>query len=252
MGAIGRDRAFALLDRTAGLQIPSDLAGISLATYTPHSSGNIQAAIGAACTQIKQAINRAGPKLTNKVSIFQPVDSPTLFRLGTQLISEAKYRVALVARTPILITGPRPYGEKVQYPWEIEQFGCLFSLVEGARLGNGPEFRCVGSLTGLREELSQSPACLRQSVISNLSSVHRSPVDSLPLVSLRWLDDRHPMTYLVADDKFLLWLKDGDDKFCLQLADLRIANALWKLTSTNSKELSIDGISTLLGLEPNG
>lgn len=248
MGAIGRDRAFVLLDRTADLHIPSDLAGISLAAYSPHSSGNTQAAIGAACTQIKQSIRRLGSKSKDVPSIFRSVDSPTLFGLGTELLASAANRVALVARTPILITGPRPYGETVQYPWETEQFVCLRKLVQTASSGNGLDFRCVGSLSGLQDELREETVSLQRSIASNLSVVIRAIAEQKARVSLRWSNDRYPMTYLVVDDKFMLWFKDADDKFCLVRKDLRIANALWQTATTNSRELSLDNLHTELQL----
>jgi predicted nucleotide-binding protein len=72
MGAIGRDRAFALIDRTAELRIPSDLSGITLATYSPHASGNIQAAVGAACTQIKQSIGGLAARQRKEALCFCP------------------------------------------------------------------------------------------------------------------------------------------------------------------------------------
>ena len=60
MGRLGRYRTFAVYDRTADIKIPSDLAGVSIATYQPHSSGNIDAALGAPCTQMKRIIKEFG------------------------------------------------------------------------------------------------------------------------------------------------------------------------------------------------
>jgi hypothetical protein len=47
-------------DRTAKLKLPSDLAGISPATFEPHSSGNLQGALGAAATRIEEQVARLG------------------------------------------------------------------------------------------------------------------------------------------------------------------------------------------------
>jgi predicted nucleotide-binding protein len=60
MGRLGRSRTFAVYDRTANLKLPSDLAGITAATYQPHSSGNLAAALGAACTKIELTIVQQG------------------------------------------------------------------------------------------------------------------------------------------------------------------------------------------------
>lgn len=60
IGGLGRDRTFMLYDRTNPPRLPSDLAGISAATYAPHSSGNLRSALGAACTEIQEAVERSG------------------------------------------------------------------------------------------------------------------------------------------------------------------------------------------------
>ena len=60
MGALGRQRTFLLFDRTAALKLPSDLAGVSAATFEPHASGNLRAALGAAATQIEERVAKLG------------------------------------------------------------------------------------------------------------------------------------------------------------------------------------------------
>jgi len=62
IGRLGRDRTFIVSDRTNPPRLPSDLAGITTATFQPHDSGNLQAALGAACTTIEQHIGRVGPR----------------------------------------------------------------------------------------------------------------------------------------------------------------------------------------------
>ncbi len=248
MGAIGRNRTFALIDKTTNLRIPSDLAGISFTTYLPHATGNLLAAVGASCTQIKQAIRQVGPKQNNSQKVFKPVDSPTLFNLGTELISNANHRVALVAKTPVLITGPRPYGESFQYPWEVNQVQCLKKLIQKDSPSNGIEFRCVGSLTGLKNDMLQKCNTFKDIVSANLSDIFTAMSDPFSRISLRWSNDLSPMTYLVADDNFLLWFKDADDKFCLKSQDSRIANALWQLTTSNTNALEMNNLKSELGI----
>src|SRR5262249_11840697 len=60
IGSLGRDRTFMLYDRTASLALPSDLAGVTAATFAPHASGNLEAALGAPCTKIQRTIERLG------------------------------------------------------------------------------------------------------------------------------------------------------------------------------------------------
>lgn len=60
MGALGRNRTFIVYDRTSDIKLPSDLAGVNAATFQPHSSGNLQSALGAAATKIEEQISRFG------------------------------------------------------------------------------------------------------------------------------------------------------------------------------------------------
>ena len=54
LGALGQERTFIVYDNNANLKIPTDLAGVSFATYRP--SPNLTSALGPACTKIKNAI----------------------------------------------------------------------------------------------------------------------------------------------------------------------------------------------------
>jgi CAP12/Pycsar effector protein, TIR domain len=60
IGSLGRDRTFMLYDRTSPPTLPSDLAGITAATFAPHASGNLEAAVGAPCMKIRSVIERLG------------------------------------------------------------------------------------------------------------------------------------------------------------------------------------------------
>jgi hypothetical protein len=60
MGSLGRDRTFLVYDRTLPIKLPSDLAGVTAATFAPHASGNLASALGAAATKIETAIGRLG------------------------------------------------------------------------------------------------------------------------------------------------------------------------------------------------
>jgi len=61
MGASGRHRTFIVHPRVSEMSLPSDLAGITAATYDPHrSDGDLQAAVGPVCTKIKRAIRDQG------------------------------------------------------------------------------------------------------------------------------------------------------------------------------------------------
>jgi hypothetical protein len=60
IGGLGRERMFLLSDRTQELELPQDLAGMTRATFVPHSSGNVAAALGEPCTRIKASVARPG------------------------------------------------------------------------------------------------------------------------------------------------------------------------------------------------
>ena len=60
-GKLGRERCYFVFEEGSTLKLPSDLLGVSAATYRIHESGNLQAALGATCTRIRQRIREMGP-----------------------------------------------------------------------------------------------------------------------------------------------------------------------------------------------
>ncbi len=60
IGSLSRDRTFMLYDRTNPPVLPTDLAGITAASFAPHASGNLEAALGAPCAKIRTVIERLG------------------------------------------------------------------------------------------------------------------------------------------------------------------------------------------------
>lgn len=58
-GILGRARTILVHPRDPGFRLPSDLAGVTTATYTMHSDGNLQAALGPVCTRIKRVMGAA-------------------------------------------------------------------------------------------------------------------------------------------------------------------------------------------------
>jgi hypothetical protein len=69
VGMLGRERTFAVYDRDSNIQIPSDLAGVTLAGYKMHRDKNIQASLGAASTRIKNTICSLGPRSTGVMEV---------------------------------------------------------------------------------------------------------------------------------------------------------------------------------------
>lgn len=59
-GALGRARTFMVFQRDKDLRIPTDLSGVTAATYSQRSDGNLEAALGPVCTRIKRAMGVEG------------------------------------------------------------------------------------------------------------------------------------------------------------------------------------------------
>lgn len=62
VGGLGRDRTFITYDRSKQIKIPSDLAGITCATFQEHSDGNLISSLGASTFLIQNEIDRLGVK----------------------------------------------------------------------------------------------------------------------------------------------------------------------------------------------
>jgi hypothetical protein len=67
IGGIGSNRTFMIVDRSAELKLPSDLAGITPATYVPPVNGTLRSAVGPACTQIEDRIRELGCRNASSV-----------------------------------------------------------------------------------------------------------------------------------------------------------------------------------------
>ncbi len=71
MGALGRSRTAIVYCRDDDLDVPTDLAGITPATFPRRQDGNLQAALGPACSKLKRMlanpVDRAGAQLLSFV-----------------------------------------------------------------------------------------------------------------------------------------------------------------------------------------
>jgi len=94
LGALGQDRVFMLRDRTKPIDLPSDLVGVISADYQPHDTGNAEAAVGAACTRIRQQIRQLGVRPS---SAYQQVSDAAA---GVDRVGEyVRETVRLLARS---------------------------------------------------------------------------------------------------------------------------------------------------------
>ena len=68
MGKLGRRRTIVIVDRSVDMRLPTDLAGLTFATYAPHHSGNYRSSVSAACIRIKDVIASLGPRTRTAVA----------------------------------------------------------------------------------------------------------------------------------------------------------------------------------------
>jgi hypothetical protein len=61
-GCMGKERVFMVYDRAKQPKLPSDVAGITHTSFEVHKNGNLQASLGAACTDIKKTALKMGPR----------------------------------------------------------------------------------------------------------------------------------------------------------------------------------------------
>ncbi|WP_050027391.1 nucleotide-binding protein [Verrucomicrobium sp. BvORR034] len=87
MGALGRTRTFIVYDRTKNIRLPSDLAGVSAATYQPPSAGTLQSALGACTTAIRSAIQAQGRRVA--ILAETPIRPEDQFRVIASLLDNA-------------------------------------------------------------------------------------------------------------------------------------------------------------------
>ncbi|MGN6424295.1 MAG: TIR domain-containing protein [Asticcacaulis sp.] len=61
MGRLGKERTILLEPRDAQLKLPSDMRGITNATYSLAKGGNLSTALGTACNQMRTLFHKMGP-----------------------------------------------------------------------------------------------------------------------------------------------------------------------------------------------
>jgi hypothetical protein len=96
MGTLGRLRTFIVYDRTADLKLPSDLAGVTPATYAPPTAGTLQSALGAPSTQILSAIQARGKRADR--SPLPEIDPHTQFRVIAGLLEPAAWQFFILMK----------------------------------------------------------------------------------------------------------------------------------------------------------
>jgi hypothetical protein len=74
MGRLGRERTFILSQTHANLKIPTDLSGVTMATYEwPRADRSYQAAVGSACDSIREVIRALGVSETKTAGVIRGI-----------------------------------------------------------------------------------------------------------------------------------------------------------------------------------
>lgn len=116
MGALGRTRSFIVYDRTADIKLPSDLAGVTAATFQPPSAGSLQSALGACSTAIQSAIQAQG--IRPRSGSEPPIDQGVQFRVLADLLEVCALQFIILmheAGASLRREGPFMVGVRYEY-----------------------------------------------------------------------------------------------------------------------------------------
>lgn len=118
IGRIGRERTFIVYDRSAQLKLPSDLAGVTPATYQPHLNGNLQSSLGAATTLIKGTIEKLGKR---QPKIVANIDVNTQFQIIHDLLDNApeQFLIWMHETNSALARISNPVGIGIRYEYSM-------------------------------------------------------------------------------------------------------------------------------------
>jgi len=78
-GVLGRKRCFIVCDEAQNIDIPSDLAGITLAKFRRQASGNLDASLGGTSSSIKIAMGNLKPRRKLSQTEFSAIEETNAF-----------------------------------------------------------------------------------------------------------------------------------------------------------------------------
>lgn len=108
LGGLGRTRTFIVTDREKPIKLPSDLNGVTLASFERHSSGNLVASLGACATLITNQALVAGSRKIVSASAPMAVEKPLSDDKSPKRL--APYQQLVEANSP-----SRPGEERTRY-----------------------------------------------------------------------------------------------------------------------------------------
>lgn len=183
---------------------------------------------------------------------FHATKKEDLFVAGTELIEAASERVVLMAKTPIPLVGTRPYDDsRSPIGYERQQFEAFDRLIEEAVGGTGRHFRCVATKPNMKKEIADGGPPLRNRAKDRLGLCHAKSQAPGSRFQLLWVEQHLPsaMSFLVADDSFLIWLSDGSgESVWMQARNERMAMALDTISKLDSKPTPLEDLTRFLEL----
>jgi hypothetical protein len=142
IGRIGRQRTFLLVPKESNVKIPSDLAGVTFATFSmPTDPKRLRGAVGAACTEIRNAIREQAAieqHLDNElgIKITSPEDGQEVVgRFNLEGTYKTKpppdFVVWVLEYSPV--TGRHYPRKEVDFDWEGNTWNALSIELGGER-----------------------------------------------------------------------------------------------------------------------
>jgi predicted nucleotide-binding protein with TIR-like domain len=110
MGRLGRERTFAVYNHDESVKLPSDLAGVTLASYPKYRGKNLAAQVSVACTPILNAIDSLGP-LTHSPEINPSYDFDLM-----RLDGKFKLIEVISQKTVMIVVGDGLVSELLDRP----------------------------------------------------------------------------------------------------------------------------------------
>jgi len=211
------------------LRVASDLAGITTIRFKPNRWASLEIQVVAFLARASTAGAAWQPPEEIPDSPFQNSGKASLFTQSTKLINAASNRIVLVARTPVLLMGPRPYGKPADHvSYEVRQFQAYRDMIERRRRGEGASILCLASMNSVAQDISRHGwDSLLEMVSGNYQFLHEGHETLDDNVSLLWHDAPSAMNFLVADQSFVIWFKDETgESIWITGGDEAVSNAL--------------------------
>ncbi|WP_437528584.1 TIR domain-containing protein [Sorangium sp. So ce726] len=138
MGALGRERTFIVYCRDEPIGLPTDLAGVTAATFARRGDGNLQAAMGSVCTLIRNAVGRQRGSAVAQATDPSTVTSEiAALRVALEAQTES-FRQVLAAATK---AAPEPTAKD---PADVLDLRVLEGTWHNKESGNGYYLRLHG------------------------------------------------------------------------------------------------------------